>query len=66
MSAGKGKGPTKGYNYKNWYTNFPGSMGPKRMCPKCKIYLHNVEAREPYSDDYLICPKCDGTYNPWD
>jgi len=66
MSAGKGKGPMKGYNYKNWYRNFPDKLGPRKKCPKCKVELHWVDAYEPWSDEYLICPICDGTYNTWD
>lgn len=33
-------------------------------CPRCKTKIRLVKAREPYHDDYLICPKCDSTYNP--
>lgn len=34
-----------------------------KVCPKCKIELHLVSKLEPWHDEYLICPKCDGTYN---
>jgi hypothetical protein len=35
MSAGKGKGPIKGYNYKNFYANYDGINWHKKWCSVC-------------------------------
>ena len=32
-------------------------------CPKCQIELEIVKGYQPWNNEYLICPKCDGTYN---
>jgi len=37
------------------------------ICPHCKKgTLVKVDADEPWHDVYLICPKCDSTYNVTD
>jgi len=38
----------------------------KKLCPKCKVLLDWVLADPPWYEEYLICPKCDGTYNTED
>lgn len=36
----------------------------KKLCPKCKVELHLVLAcPSGWSDEYLICPICYGTFN---
>ena len=38
-----------------------------KVCPKCKIGLNIVFPTDDiWSDEYLICPECDGTYWLWD
>ena len=41
FGAGKGAGPTKGYNYKNWYNNYPVN-GFKRSEGKKGLLLSNL------------------------
>lgn len=58
MNAGKGKGPIKGYNYKNWNSNFDEiNWGhPARFkCPHCGFVL---------TPNDLICPKCNPVVPP--
>lgn len=35
---------------------------PLPKCPTCNIELDWVGAYEPWHDEYLMCPCCDGTY----
>ncbi len=36
----------------------------KKLCPKCKIELDWVLAgKTVWETEYLICPKCNGTFN---
>lgn len=32
-----------------------------KKCPKCNVELQLAAACEPWSDEHLICPRCDGT-----
>jgi hypothetical protein len=38
------------------------NLGPAALCAKCKVHLELVEANEPWTTEYLICPKCDSTH----
>jgi Zn-finger nucleic acid-binding protein len=35
----------------------------KKLCPKCLVELDLVICDDVFNDEYLICPKCYGTFN---
>jgi len=39
------------------------SLIDMKKCEHCGHDLEFVEGREPYTTDYLICPRCNSTYN---
>ncbi len=41
---------------------FDMELKMKHICEKCQTELEICKGVFPFSEDYLICPKCDSTY----
>lgn len=40
--------------------------GHNPKCPKCRLFLDVISADEPWTDEKLMCPLCNGTYCTWE